>query len=292
MSARPAAIRIWHLCLGVALTVVLAACAGPTRSPDYSSLASNLQAKGHLRTATAPEDVVFTAEDLAQAFEKIVFRYEFHFENGRLVNEPLEKPLKRWSGHIRYRLTGDAVTEQDAQTVAELTGRLSRLTGLSFERVTGRHDMLISIASRKGRKRVSRNLKKAGLKAYRERYDIWRETPGWVCGATLSSDWRAPGRLVYAHVFIGAEATGVLRRACLHEEIAQSLGLTNDSPDARPSIFNDDQEFALLTRHDALLMRALYDQRLSPGMGADEAMPIARRILAELAGSDAAQGTH
>jgi hypothetical protein len=142
--------------------------------------------------------------------------------------------------------------------------------------------MLISIATRQGRKRVSRYLRRAGLSAYRNRYDIWRKTPGWVCGATLSSAWDDPGRLVYAHIFIGAEADGLLRRACLHEEIAQSLGLTNDSPDARPSIFNDDQEFALLTLHDELLMRALYDPRLATGMEAEEAMPIVRDVLSEL----------
>ena len=38
-----------------------------------------------------------------------------------------------------------------------------------------------------------------------------------------------------------------MRRACVHEEMAQGLGLGNDSETARPSIFNDDEEFALLT---------------------------------------------
>ena len=82
---------------------------------------------------------------------------------------------------------------------------------------------------------------------------------------------------------IGAEATGVLRQACLHEEITQALGLTNDSPTARPSIFNDDQEFALLTRHDELLLRILYDDRLEAGMSPEQAMPVARKIADELA---------
>jgi hypothetical protein len=70
----------------------------------------------------------------------------------------------------------------------------------------------------------------------------------------------------------------------VHEEIAQGLGLPNDSPAARPSIFNDDEEFALLTRHDELLLRILYDERLSPGMEPDEARPIVRRIAEELVG--------
>ena len=43
------------------------------------------------------------------------------------------------------------------------------------------------------------------------------------------------------------------------------MGLPNDSPEARPSLFNDDLEFALLTEHDAVLLRMLYDPRLRPG---------------------------
>ena len=43
------------------------------------------------------------------------------------------------------------------------------------------------------------------------------------------------------------------------------MGLPNDSPEARPSLFNDDLEFALLTEHDAILLRMLYDPRLRPG---------------------------
>jgi Protein of unknown function (DUF2927) len=52
---------------------------------------------------------------------------------------------------------------------------------------------------------------------------------------------------------------------------------------ARSSIFNDDEEFALLTDHDELLLRILYSPDLRPGMTPEEARPIvfslARRLL-------------
>ena len=73
-----------------------------------------------------------------------------------------------------------------------------------------------------------------------------------------------------------------MRTSCIHEEIAQGLGLPNDSPTARPSIFNDDEEFALLTAHDELLLRVLYDPRLEIGMTPDEARPIVDAIATEL----------
>jgi hypothetical protein len=87
-----------------------------------------------------------------------------------------------------------------------------------------------------------------------------------------------------AIVVIRAEHPDLLRASCVHEEMAQGLGLANDSPRARPSIFNDDDEFALLTRHDELLLKMLYDPRLMPGMTLDQARPIIARMAEELMG--------
>ena len=81
---------------------------------------------------------------------------------------------------------------------------------------------------------------------------------------------------------IRAENPDLLRLSCIHEELAQGLGLANDSPAARPSIFNDDDEFALLTRHDELLLKMLYDPRLRAGMSAAQAAPLTRIIAREL----------
>jgi hypothetical protein len=83
---------------------------------------------------------------------------------------------------------------------------------------------------------------------------------------------------------IRGEHPDLLRQSCLHEEISQGLGLANDSPRARPSIFNDDEEFAFLTPHDELLLRILYDDRLTPGMSPDVARHISAQIAAELLG--------
>ena len=87
-----------------------------------------------------------------------------------------------------------------------------------------------------------------------------------------------------AIALIRAEHPDLLTQSCIHEEVAQGLGVGNDSPSARPSIFNDDDEFALLTTHDELLLRILYDPRLRPGMTKDEALPIAAEIAAGLTG--------
>ena len=64
--------------------------------------------------------------------------------------------------------------------------------------------------------------------------------------------------------------------------MAQAMGLSNDSKFAKPSIFNDDEEFALLTNHDENLLKILYDNRLQPGMGANETQQIVTKIAKEL----------
>ena len=88
-----------------------------------------------------------------------------------------------------------------------------------------------------------------------------------------------------AIAIIRGEHPDLLRTSCIHEELAQGLGLANDSPQARPSIFNDDEEFGLLTTHDELLLKILYDPRLRIGMSAAEAAPIARQIAREIMAS-------
>ena len=138
------------------------------------------------------------------------------------------------------------------------------------------HNMLISIATEQGQDDISDYLAARNMPVYQRRYNLWRRSPNWVCGATLSGAVDGSGQLVYAHVFVGAQMTGLLRQSCFHEEITQALGLTNDHPRARPSIYNDDQEFALMTDHDATLLSMLYDPALEPGMSRKQALPIIR----------------
>uniref|UniRef100_UPI0035139E9E DUF2927 domain-containing protein n=1 Tax=Cognatishimia sp. TaxID=2211648 RepID=UPI0035139E9E len=94
-------------------------------------------------------------------------------------------------------------------------------------------------------------------------------------------------RILSAVAVVRAEHPDLLRRSCYHEEIAQGLGIVNDSPFARPSIFNDDDEFALLTSHDEALLNMLYDPRLRIGMSASEARPIIQILARERTGEDA-----
>ncbi len=110
-------------------------------------------------------------------------------------------------------------------------------------------------------------------------------SPQNFCTVFAYSQGNSP---VYAQAvaLIRAELPPRLRRSCVHEELTQGMGLANDSPRARPSIFNDDEEFAYLTRHDELLLKILYDPRLRPGMTEAEARPVVMQIATELLGTE------
>ena len=64
-------------------------------------------------------------------------------------------------------------------------------------------------------------------------------------------------------------------RACVVEELAQILGLPNDSNLVSPSIFNDSSREFELTDHDIWLLRALYQKDIAPGMPRNDALRIA-----------------
>lgn len=70
-------------------------------------------------------------------------------------------------------------------------------------------------------------------------------------------------------------------RACVIEELAQIMGLPNDSDAVTGSIFKDKSGNNELTQHDRTLLALLYDKRILVGMVRDDALAMARRILDE-----------
>ena len=160
--------------------------------------------------------------------------------------------------------------------------RLARATGHPVS-ATGTPNFIVIVASEDDRAETLAEaatrvpgISPSSLRALR---DMRRDTYCAVAAYAAGDD---PQTYTAAVAVIRAENPDLLRLSCIHEELAQGLGLANDSPAARPSIFNDDDEFALLTKHDELLLQMLYDDRLRPGMSAAEAAPITRIIAREL----------
>lgn len=244
--------------------------------------------QGLLRTDGGGPDTPFTADMLAQNFEDVVFYNEYATA---LQGRGGESPLRRWDRPVRVgTIFGNSVPpsqkSKDEATVRDYARRLARVSEHPISNA-GTPNFVVIFASEDDRlaaldaaaARVS-GVTRESLKPLEE---LNRDT--YCVVAAYAS---APEASTYsaAVALIRAENPDLLRRACVHEEMAQGLGLANDSLTARPSIFNDDDEFALLTNHDELLLKMLYDPRLNAGMSAAQAAPITRIIARELTSSE------
>ncbi|MGB3147392.1 MAG: DUF2927 domain-containing protein [Paracoccaceae bacterium] len=255
----------------------------------YQKIQASYLSQGMLRTETRPADAPFTSRDLAENFLAVAFFDEFSDRNGQLVEGGAEARLHRWSRPIRLQIEyGPSVPlakrKADDAEMARYLQRLSRLTGLPITMVTEDPNFLVLIHNpqdrRDNRARIlafAPGTSAAALRSVRDmRRDIYCTVFSYSPGQSSAYD--------RSLALIRAELPSLMRRACIHEEIAQGLGLINDVPRARPTIFNDNEEFALLTAQDELMLRILYDRRLRPGMSLAEARPIVEAIAAELIG--------
>lgn len=255
----------------------------------YQRLQADLLAQGLLRGDGGGEDTPFTDTMLARNFINVALFDEYAARGGSLVAQQRESRLRRWDVPIRMTVEfGASVpSEQVARDRASITAyaaRLSRLTGVPITQVEEGANFHVAVLSEDDRAGFEARLRDIvpGIadSSVRAFMNLPRST---LCLVIAFGTGEGSG-YSQAVALIRAEHPELLRSACIHEELAQGMGLANDSPQARPSIFNDDEEFGLLTRHDELLLRILYDPRLRTGMTAAEATPIVQRIAAELVG--------
>ncbi len=273
--------------------------APPDLSPEsealrrhYQRIQNNLVAQGLLRTDGGGPETQFTDTILARNFVRIALFNEYIDTGSELRAQANVSRLRRWETPVRLtvefgKTIPPAQREADRDAVSDYVARLSEVSGLDIS-VTGQnpnfHVLFLNEDDRAGLPvRLRRLLPGITDSTMRAVTDLPRETFCLVL-ASSAPDGPGYGRAV---ALIRGEHPDLMRLACIHEEIAQGLGLANDSPQARPSIFNDDEEFGLLTYHDELLLKMLYDDRLKAGMTAAEAAPIAREIARDVMGGPA-----
>jgi hypothetical protein len=90
------------------------------------------------------------------------------------------------------------------------------------------------------------------------------------------------GSLFRTVIVVNSERLLIRINHCLLEEMAQSLGLPNDSNVFSPSIFHDDSRQTELSRTDLIILKALYDPRIRAGMPKAEALAKVGEVIAEL----------
>ncbi|MCP5074420.1 MAG: DUF2927 domain-containing protein, partial [Rhodobacteraceae bacterium] len=201
------------------------------------------------------------------------------------VEEQTSSYLRRWRKPIQIGIFfGDSVSPDQRQTdrrsVRRFANRLSAITGLEIELGEFKNaNFILLFLNRDEQKTEVRLLAEEIPQLIPDIVTAIEFSPRNIYCATYGlADETHPQNYTGAVILIKGEHSPQLRLACIQEEMTQSLGLANDGPNIRPSIFNDDQEFALLTRHDEFLLKMLYDPRLKDGMTPEKARFILQQV--------------
>lgn len=264
----------------------------PPTAPDqvsayFASLETQRLSKGMLRRDRAPRDLPVSTHLVEEAFVRVALYEEYVLTGARVIERETPASLRRWQGPVRMQVTfGDSVPEttrgSDTAFVTRYAARLAGLTGHPVSRVDRGGNFHVLVLNEAERIASGPRLQQLipGLDSVT--LDLVRDLPLSVSCVVLAFSRSGTDTYTDALAIIRAELPDLSRRACYYEEIAQGMGLPNDSPRARPSLFNDSAEFAVLTVLDEQMLRILYDARLRPGMREAEARPVIRQIISEL----------
>ncbi|UWQ31208.1 DUF2927 domain-containing protein [Leisingera sp. M527] len=251
----------------------------------YNALQRDLLTRGLLRTDGGGPDTPYDAEDLAESFEALAF-YDEYGGSG------ISGGLGRWAGPVRIAAEfGPSVPAAqraaDKDTVTAYAARLARITRHPVSTVASRANFHVIFASLDDSAFVAERVRELLPSISAKDLSLLAAPPrNFYCLVVAGGPQSDPLSYTRGVALIRAEHPDLVRKSCVHEEVAQGLGLRNDSPRARPSIFNDDDEFALLTSFDEKLLQMLYDPRLKTGMGAGEARPVIRILAREAMGQE------
>ena len=258
-------------------------------SQYYAKVQADLLSQGLLRTDGGGQDTPFTDTMLSENFIRIALFDEYQRGASGLVAQETQSRLRRWEVPIRVGVSFGASVPEDRRAtdrarIASYLRRLSTLTRHPISLVDSGANFWVEVVNEDERRAlgpsIAARLPTLTAGEIGGLVNLPRSTYCIVYALSESGS----SNYTRAMAVIRAEHPDLMRLSCIHEELAQALGLANDSALARPSIFNDDEEFALLTRQDELMLRMLYDPALRPGMTATEARPIVHDLARRLMG--------
>lgn len=263
----------------------------------YAEVEGQLTASGRMRREVAPADAPYSVDDLVRNFERVALYDEYVDVGGQFLRSETPAYLRRWEDPVRVAvMTGPSVVPEesarDRANVAAFTNRLARLTGLDMKLTEGPGANFLVLFMNNEERLAFADQVSARFPSFAPAVTgaIADSALDTFCTAYAFSDPDDVARYSAVMILIRAEHPPLTRLSCVHEEMAQAMGLPNDSPEARPSLFNDSLEFALLTEHDEILLRMLYDPRLEPGMTAEEARPLLPDIARDAISAEQAAG--
>lgn len=192
------------------------------------------------------------------------------FDQGALANETRHaRPVTKWPGAIGITVRGDAGSEWLAR-VQQIADDLADLTGQQItveENPLWAGDIDVYVTNRA-----------SYWPFFVEPVSGVKDQPFTCIALPSTVDGEIRGSKIHINAGV-VPPDGV--SACLLEEIFQSMGFFGETPGHPETVLDDDIGYRELGSMDRLLLRTLYDPRLSAGMSRDRALPLVRQILRE-----------
>lgn len=208
-------------------------------------------------------------DEVAAQFEAVVFGREYGYGDDRLV-------VRKWTSRpvFAFFTAPGFDLEPHLRTIVDQAKRIGDLTDLSAG--------------------VTRNADKANLRfGFYPREDFaklrgdkndpefQRFVQESACISISKLADESKGTIASGTIMVGTDIDEAMRRHCIVEEMVQMMGLPNDACHYRPSLFCEEDFVNSLTRRDIILLDVLYDDRLTPGMAQEDALPLARKLIGE-----------
>jgi len=254
----------------------------------YERLEKQKLAVGLLRQDGGGSDTPFDSDDIARAFEKLAFFNEYSISQNTLEPNLTPVSLAKWNTPI-YIATkfGSSVApkekKRNLKEVEDFSKNLSEITDHRIEMSDRNSNMFVIFGNQEEIPILIKEVSFISTGFDPQKTKLLSKLPKDIqCLAMTSVKADTIGNIVSALIIIRSELPNLLKKACIQEEMAQGLGLSNDSHLARPSIFNDDDEFATLTEFDKILLKILYDKRLKSGSFFQYSSDIIKQISLEL----------
>jgi hypothetical protein len=213
-------------------------------------------------------------DNLVEFFDIVVFGAELEGVQRQTI-------VRKWkSGKtLRYKIGCDPGSDEAVKLFSPVIERhataLGFDTGLSYQKIGGRdpgEDIIFWFAA-------PDRMVQAGMLLEKDTAIVRRA----ATGRCYFLSYNLPdGEMVKAMIVVNRANQAKDIEHCLLEEMAQSLGLPNDSPLVTPSLFNDREQPMELTRVDRFLLRTLYDTRMPMGGQRNIALAAARSIMTDI----------
>lgn len=252
--------------------LVAASCSAPggpyeTTTRAFTPASAPQQVPVFAPQNTQPSSVLRSNSSIARD----ILMLTFFLENGT----PLSR-LTRFEGPITVRISGEAPATM-RNDLANLLSRLRNEAGIDIS-TTGSDTANITLELIP-RAQINRLIPNAacfvapnvrGLREYLSSRN------------SSANAWSKLTERSVMTIFLPKDSSPQEIRDCMQEELAQSLGPVNDLYYLSDSVFNDDDSHAVLTDFDMLVLRVLYDDQLSNGMGRGDVAARLSMILSKL----------